>query len=316
MIKLRYLLLITNYLPILGIDYAWLASNKNSISIILDQGDLPTHVVKEFKDEADSPEFFINEVLGSKLAQEAGILTPGLEILPFLEDTKHKKTHHFGIKTNFIAHKRHSCSLNVIEDPVEYLKGLKAHPALLDILAFDIVTKNIDRRSPNILYVPHGKSQPDWYAIDHEWIFSDNQAPSVYMLTHELIRQLNSCGNDTGVYQPLIEGRVNSDHERWVKPKMFEKHTQKAITLAALLSEPVARMLPLLHADKIKEAAKDAFKNSGVFCPEIFKGLDLKIEYSSMNAQLFARLFDESRSLKDDEQLLEQTASLSSKKDL
>lgn len=316
MIKLRYLLLITSYLQILAFDHAWLASNKNSISIILDQDELPTHVVKEFKEETNSPDFFINEVIGSKLAQEAGILTPALEIIPFLEDSKHKKTHHFGIKTNFIAHKRHYCSLNVIDDPVEYLKALKAHPALVDMLAFDIVTKNIDRRSPNILYVPHGKSRPDWYAIDHEWIFSVNQAPSVYMLTHELIRQLNAHGNDTEIYQPLIEGRVNPDHEHWVKPKLFENHTQHAITLAALLSEPVARMLPLLHADKIKEAALDAFKTSGVFCRETLKCLDLRIEYSSMNAQLLARLFDESRSLKNDEPTVATEETPSSKKDL
>lgn len=235
----------------------------------------------------------MREYIASELATSVGIKTPALTVIPYHKKTNLKKARHFAIATEYIDHSPHTVSLNYIRSLEAYAQTLLQEPELCRIAAFDAILRNIDRRHANILKKPVSTTVNTWYAIDHEWMLSGYQPPSIHTLNLLCLMHLQDNDIDIHEFEPLQYQKINIDQKHLETSAKFE-YMPFEYTLAIIqkLLRHMNELAPvLLDEARIKTLAQEAFAQAGEVVERSMNKLPVLIEDARINTHLLTRLY-------------------------
>lgn len=271
--------------------------HTHHISSIHDETTHTTKIIKEFKAPEGNADRFAREIIGYELALKAELNVPDTDILPYYQTYHGKKECSYGISSTYIPHVAHTVELHIATNAAEYLTNLETNPELIDVLAFDTVLSNIDRRTSNLLKSKKEDGGYAWYCIDHEWILTPFQLPTIFILNQYLLKYLTHIGHETAPYESLKKDNICEYHTQFTRNKIFERDHIAAIKLASLLAKPIKKFLPLIETDEIIEIAKKAFRTSVAFDPRSIRELGEILSAKRKSAALICSLYEHIREL-------------------
>ena len=215
--------------------------HTHHISSLHDETTHTTKIIKEFNAPEGNSDLFSREIIGYELAQKSQLHVPRIEILPYHQTYRGKRECFYGISSSYIPNVEHAVELNIIRNAAQYVENLERHPELIDILAFDTVLGNIDRRKENLLKEKKSDGGVIWHCIDHEWILSPFQQPSIFVLNQYLINFLSQKGHEIPAFDALKKETICDDHLQFTRSHIFETNHGAAIQLAILLADPIKK---------------------------------------------------------------------------
>lgn len=276
-------------------DSAQPKAHTHAISYKKNESHEITHVIKEYRDPRSSAlKCIIRDVTGTTIAQQVGIVCPDTQVMPLSEELFGKSAGKFGIESVYIDHHVHDISLATFTNAQQLLSILVEHPSLVDILAFDIATKNCDRRPENLLCRELPDKSLSWYAIDHEWAFGPYRAASIYCLNRYLL-DLAKKNKLIGNFLDCLKAEYVCDEQMpWAHLKPLVQDEQSCKLLAKKILPRLIFMNGHIHPQLVKTVASDVLRSLNISSQTAVEDIVSYATHAHDMAYHIARLYHES----------------------